>query len=177
MKLFGARQAAGTAAVLMILTACASSTSGVPNASQAPAEPSSRIVNNTKPVNLSGEWAGKQTDIAYGTGKAKATYTQYQNGLGGVLTVKFANSTATSSVALAINGSNVNGTTVASSGTFYCTFSTTSTYDAATHVMSGSYQAVYGCTGDSGTFTLKHKCFYKGTGSDAIRSDAGPRPC
>jgi hypothetical protein len=177
MKELSLRKTAGAAATLLLLSACAESPSGVPSAAQTLQQPASRIVSDAKTLNLSGEWAGKQTDIAYGTGKAKASYTQYQSGLGGVLTVKFANSSATSSVALAVNGSSINGTTVAISGSFYCTFSTTSMYDAKTHVMSGSYQAVYGCTGDSGTFTLKHKCYYKGTGSVDIRPDAGPRPC
>jgi hypothetical protein len=172
-----ARKGAMVAAVLLLLSACAGSASGVPSPAQAAQAATSRAANDAKSTNLSGEWSGKQTDIAYGTGKAKASYTQYNNGLGGVLTVKFANSSATSSVALSVSGSTVNGTTVALSGSFYCTFSTTSTYDPSTHTMSGSYQAVYGCTGDSGTFTLKHKCFYKGTGSDAIRPDNGPRPC
>ena len=177
MKGLSLRKSAGAAAALLLLSACAESSSGVPSAAQAFQQPASRVASDAKAANLSGEWAGKQTDIAYGTGKAKATYTQYQSGLGGVLTVKFANSSATSSVALAINGSSVNGTTVAVTGSFYCTFSTTSTYDAKTHVMSGNYQAVYGCTGDSGSFTLKHKCYYKGTGSVDIRPETGPHPC
>ncbi|HYL26587.1 MAG TPA: hypothetical protein VEW74_02065 [Candidatus Nitrosotalea sp.] len=177
MKSFAARPAAGSVAVMFLLTACASSASGVPNAGQAPA-PMSRVAGDAKSTNLSGVWKGTQTDIAYGTGKATASYTQYQNSVGGVLTVKFANASASSSVALTVSGSSVNGTTVAArGGSFYCTFSTTSTYDPKTRVMSGSYSAVYGCTGDSGTFTLKHKCYYKGTGSAYIKPETGPRPC
>jgi hypothetical protein len=178
MRSFLTRVAAGTAAAAL-LTACSSSgNAAMPTAASATQASANHAASPAKTYNLSGEWKGTQTDIAYGTGKASASYTQYQNGVGGILTVKFANATATSSVALVANGTTVNGTTVASSGgSFYCTFSTTSTYDPKKQVMSGSYSAVYGCTGDSGTFKLRQKCYYSGTGSNDIRPENGPHPC
>jgi hypothetical protein len=94
-----------------------------------------------------------------------------------MLTVKYASSTITSSVALVANGSSVNGTSVSGTGSLYCTFASTSTYNAKTHVMSGSFSAVYGCTGDSGTFTLKQKCYYRGANDEDVLPAVGPKPC
>jgi hypothetical protein len=167
-----------TAAIASLaLSACAGNGTSVPSAATLQAPAGQVKVASAKHYNLSGQYVGKFMDIAYGTGKAKASYTQYQNAVGGILTIKYANSTATTSVALSVNGSSTNGTTIAETEGFYCAFSTKSTYDPKTGVMSGSYQAVHGCTGDGGTFTLKQQCYYKYKGSEDIRPEIGPRGC
>jgi hypothetical protein len=170
------RTSAVTAICLLILTACAGGTNGVPSTAQGQGG-SSRIAGDARSNNLSGQYVGKFTDIAYGVGKAKASYAQYKDGVGGVLTIKYASSMVSASVALVAAGSTVDGTTVAGSGSLYCTFSTTSTYDSKTHTMSGSYAAVHGCAGDSGTFYLRQKCFYKGGGAVDVRPESTPRSC
>ena len=172
------KTAAVAAIPLLALTDCGGGSAGMPSAAAALQGPASQVrPAAAKQYNLSGQYVGKFMDTAYGTGKAKASYTQYQNAVGGILTIKYSNSTLTTSVVLNANGSSTNGTTVALASGFYCAFSTTGTYDPKTGVMSGSYQAVHGCTGDGGKFTLKQQCFFKYKGSKDIRPEIGPRAC
>jgi hypothetical protein len=175
MNVSSLRKSLGAALGLALLAACSGTSASVPNATSASLGAQHRI-DNAASYRLSGEYTGKFTDGAYGAGKATASYSQSQSSVGGVLTIKYANSTVALSVALVANGSSVNGTTVAGTGSLYCTFSNTSTYDPKTHVMSGSYSAVYGCTGDGGTFTLKQKCYYRGATEDVLPPN-GPKPC
>jgi|SRR5579862_2874160 len=175
MKVFSLRKALGAALGLSLIAACGGGSGSVPNAASASARTQHRI-DNARSLKLSGEYTGKFSDGAYGSGKAKASYSQSGDAVGGVLTVKYAASTVTLSVALVADGSSVNGTSVAGNGSLYCTFATTSTYDAKTHVMSGSYNAVYGCSGDGGTFKLKQKCYYRGATDDVLPA-TGPKPC
>jgi hypothetical protein len=177
MQKFFTRKAVGVAIALAFLTACAGNGGGVPSAASALQVASNRVGGDAAASKLSGQYKGTFTDDAYGSGKAEASYAQYQNGVGGVLTIKYAHATVSASVALVVSGSSTDGTTVAGSGSLYCTFATTGTYDAKTHIMSGSYKAVQGCTGDGGAFTLKHKCYYKGNGSEDARPETGPKPC
>lgn len=171
----GLQKSLGAALVLTLLAACGGGGGSVPSAASASLGSQQRV-DNAHSLRLSGEYAGKFTDGAYGTGKAKASYSQSGDAVGGILTIKYAASTVTLSVALAANGSSVNGTTVAGTGSLYCTFATTSTYDVKTRIMSGSYSAVYGCSGDGGTFTLKQKCYYRGATGDVLPA-IGPKPC
>ena len=172
------KTAAVAAIPLLALTGCGGGSAGMPSAAVALQGSASQVrPAAAKHYNLSGQYVGKFMDTAYGTGKAKASYTQYENAVGGILTIKYSNSTLTTSVALNANGSSTNGTTVALASGLYCAFSTTGTYDPKTGVMSGSYQAIHGCTGDGGTFTLKQQCFFKYKGSEDIRPEIGPRAC
>ncbi|MBV9332434.1 MAG: hypothetical protein JO146_00350 [Candidatus Eremiobacteraeota bacterium] len=175
MKISRLRKPVGTTLGIALLAACSGTGTGVPAASSASLGAQHRI-DGAASSRLSGDYVGKFTDGAYGAGKATASYSQSQSSVGGILTVKYAKSTVALSVALVAQGSSVNGTTVAGTGSLYCTFSTTSTYDSKTHVMSGSYSAVYGCTGDGGTFTLKQKCYYKGANETVLPAN-GPKPC
>ena len=181
MNILSTRAALGAAiSGLLALSGCVSSGSGtgVPRASLGSQATSAHVQRHAS-VPLSGQWAGTFIDIAYGTGTAKASYSAYQSGVGGVLAVNYKSHKVKvkASVALVANGSAVDGTTVVPAAGSYCTLSTTSTYDPKTKIMSGSYNAVYGCTGDSGTFTLKHQCYYKGSGSEDVRPEFGPKPC
>lgn len=172
------RKILGTAIAFGLLTACSGASNGsVPSAASATQNAASRITNDAKPLNLSGQWKGKFQDIAYGSGKATASYAQSGTAVGGVLTIKYANSTVSASVVQVAGTSGVTGETVAGTGSLYCTFSTTGTYDPKTYTLSGNYMAVYGCTGETGTFTLKHQCFYKNGGTDDARPDLGPKGC
>lgn len=175
MKVLGLRNYLGAAVGLALITACGGGSAGVPSAASASLGQQHRI-NDAASSKLSGEYVGKFTDGAYGSGKAKASYSQSQSSVGGILTVKYPATTVSLSVALVADGSSVNGTSVAGNGSLYCTFATTSTYNPKTRVMSGSYTAVYGCSGDGGTFTLKQQCYYRGA-KDDVRSATGPKPC
>jgi hypothetical protein len=168
----------GIALAGALLTACSGAGGNdVPSATSVTQGSALRVAPDTSPAVLSGHYKGTFTDGAYGKGKATATYSQYQNAVGGTLSIKYANATAALSVALTANGKSIDGNSVAIDGSLYCTFSVQSTYTARNHTMSGTYSAVQGCTGDGGTFTLKQQCYYQGTGSD-VRRDAGPvKPC
>lgn len=174
MRVSGLRKYLGAAVGLALLAGCGGGSSGVPNASTS--LDAQHRIDEAASSKLSGQYSGKFTDGAYGSGKAKASYSQSQNSVGGVLTVKYAQTTVSLSVALVASGSSVNGTTVAGTGSLYCTFATTSTYNPKTRVMSGSYSAVYGCSGDGGTFTLKQQCYYRGAKDDVLPA-TGPKPC
>ncbi len=172
------RRAGGMAIALTLLAACAGGAggSGVPAASSVTSQGAAGRHAHAY-LNLSGEYAGKFVDNFYGKGKGNAVYAQYQSAFGGQLTIKYATTTLAASVSQTVSGSSVNGSTAGGAGSLYCTFSTTATYDTATHVLSGSYAAAYGCAGESGTFQLKHQCTFKGTSHDEVRPDNGPRPC
>lgn len=68
--------------------------------------------------------------------------------------------TLNSSLTLSISGSNAVGGSMVQDlpGGTTCTFSTTGTYNSTTLQLTGTYTAVSGCTGQSGTFTLTQQC-------------------
>jgi hypothetical protein len=113
--------------------------------------------------NISGDYVGTVQDTQGGTGNAKATLAQHDANAGGAVKVKETGQSITVDVSLTITSSNsTSGALVidfppAKSGPV-CTFSTTGTYDTNGNVLSGSYTAVSGCTGDTGTYTLTQQC-------------------
>jgi hypothetical protein len=178
MECFRTRKALGITVALALLTACAGTgNSGVLGATPASQASAVGVDPDAAAANLSGMYKGTFTDGAYGKGKATAYYSQYHTALGGLLSVKYANATATLSVALSPSGKAVNGNSVAIEGSLYCTFSVQSTYDSKSHSMSGKYSAVQGCGSDKGSFTLKQECYYKGTGKDVRRAGGPIMPC
>jgi hypothetical protein len=124
--------------------------------------------------NISGDYVGTVQDTQGGTGNAKATLAQHDADAGGAVKVKEANQAITVDVSLTITSSNsTSGALVidfppARSGPV-CTFSTTGTYDPTGNVLTGSYTAVTGCTGDTGTYTLTQQCH------DTVITGALPR--
>lgn len=174
------RRAVGTAIALTFLTACAGAAGGVPAAG---VSTQGAAIHDRGPAypNLSGEYSGKFVDGVYGKGNGSAIYSQYQNAFGGQLTIKYKTQTIAESVSQTYSGASaggsVSGSTTSGAGSLYCTFSTTANYDTSTHVLSGSFTAAHGCAGETGTFSLKHLCTFKGTTHEDIRPDNGPRPC
>jgi len=177
MKHSPMRGTIGFAVALLAWTACSGGSNGVPSAVQGLQAPLRRVSDDAKALQLSGQYTGTTKDITYGTGKSAASYTQYKNAIGGVLAIKYKSAAVALSVAVLAKGTSVDGTSVATSGSLYCTYSTTATYDTKTSTLSGSYKAVQGCSGGRGTFTLKHECYYKGTRTEDIRPEVGGRPC
>jgi hypothetical protein len=124
--------------------------------------------------NISGDYVGTVQDTQGGSGNAKATLAQHDANAGGAVKVKEANQAITVDVSLTITSSNsTSGAMVidfppAKSGPV-CTFSTTGTYDPTSNVLTGSYAAVTGCTGDTGTYTLTQQCH------DTVVTGALPR--
>lgn len=140
---------------LMLLTAC----NGSNNPSPTP---------TAQPANISGDYVGTMNDAKGGSGTATATLAQHGNSAGGSITGTQTGGTITAQISLAITPANaVSGAMVvdyADGST--CSFSTSGAYDAATSVLSGSYSAVTGCTGDTGTYSLTQQCTDTITGID-----------
>jgi hypothetical protein len=169
------RKVAGMAAVLLVVTACSGAGNGVPsNASSFPAQ-SGALDENSKPVNLSGQYSGTVKDSVHGKGKASASLSRYKAALGGVLSV--VGSSATADIAWTESGTTVAGTSVIVAPSGYCTFAMTSTYNATSFTLKGSYHAVHGCTGETGEYALKHKCVYESGSDEDVRPDNGPKGC
>ncbi len=173
---FPARNVVCVTIAVLAWAACGGGGSGVPSAAQGLQAPLGRISDDAKTINLSGQYTGTTKDSTYGNGKTTASYAQYKSGIGGVLIIKYKSALVAPSVALTAKGTTVKGTTVATSESLYCTYSTTATYDTKTFKLSGSYKAVQGCSGDTGTFTLKHNCIYLG-GKEDVRPENGPKSC
>ncbi|MGA8576813.1 MAG: hypothetical protein WB609_14155 [Candidatus Cybelea sp.] len=169
------RKAAGMATGLLLLAACGGG--GVPSAASSVPGGAAPLQHRAPSPNFSGEYAGPFHDNVYGKGKGSAFYAEQGASTGGVLTIAYPSMTLTASVSQVANGSTVNGTTVGGAGSLYCSFSTTATYDSAKHDLKGTFTAVYGCTGEHGSFKLHQKCFFKGQGSGDIRPENGPHPC
>jgi hypothetical protein len=180
MKRFNTSRIAGLAVSAAMLVACGGNGSGttLPGAGFGMQAASNHIGDAAGP-NLSGEYSGSVDDTYYGKGTATAFYAAYANAVGGVFTLKFKKATIYLSAVQTVSGPKVDGSTEGGSGSAYCTSSTSAKYDAKTNMVSGSYTTVYGCiTGEKGTFSLKHQCYFKGSGSADIRPNAGAiKPC
>jgi len=161
-----------------ILAGCGGNGNGaaVPGAASGMQGVSSHVSGAAAVIDLSGEYAGKINDSEYGEGKGTAFYAQYGNAVGGVFDLTFKEASLSASISQTISGDNVVGNSDGGSGSLYCAGTQKATYDTSTHILSGSYQTVVGCTGEKGTFSLKHQCYFKGGGED-VRPEAGLRPC
>jgi hypothetical protein len=130
-------------------------------------------------ANISGDYAGTVQDAQGGTGNAKATLAQHGANAGGAVKDHVSNEIIPVDVSLTITSSNsTSGALVidfppARTGPV-CTFSTTGTYDPTTNVLSGSYTAVTGCTGDTGTYTLTQQCHDTVISADLPRRENNP---
>ena len=171
------------AAVLLgalALTACAGNTnSATPGGATAPQVPAS--IGQAAIRNVSGLYNGTITDNTFGTGSASASLAQDKHVVGGALTasmgsVQLSNSiavqTATGAAFAGAQAGSVNGNT--------CSFTLTATYTGSNNTLNGTYQAVHGCTGESGTFALTQNCSYpRGGLLDAAspwNGNAGAKP-
>lgn len=176
MKDLLTRTAITMAFVLLVPTACGGG-SGVPTATSALPGSSVSIGDDAAARNLSGQYAGKLKDNFYGSAKATASLAQYKSSLGGSETIRFSIASVTDLLALNLSGAALNGTTVSSVKNVVCSFSTTATYNAKTHLLSGSYKAINRCSGEKGTYTLKHQCLYTRASGEDIRPETGLHGC
>jgi hypothetical protein len=157
------KAAAVAAASSLLLAGCSASVapSTVGPADKAAAGNSAAISQQVS--NISGDYVGTVHDAQGGAGTAKATLAQHIANAGGAANVKQAHHSIIVNISLTITSANAtSGAMVidfppAKTGPA-CTFSTTGTYDRATNVLSGSYSAVTGCTGDTGTYKLTQQC-------------------
>ena len=126
--------------------------------------------NGTTPVmstapNISGDYTGTMNDAQSGAGQVNtATFAQAGYTAGGSMTGTFTATTLPVQMTLtitpvsnAISGSMVIDYPPAGTGP-QCTFTTSGSFNQNTNVLSGSYTAVSGCSGDSGTYSLTQQC-------------------
>jgi hypothetical protein len=167
------REVAGMVTALLFVTGCGTSGSGVPSAASA-AGSAARGIGGGQTINLSGQYRGTVKDNMHGKGTGTATFAQNGSSLGGTLD---SGSAVIADVAWTIDGTNVDGSSVIVTTSGYCTLSLTSTYNTKTFKLAGKYHAVHGCTGETGTFSLKQQCIYESSNENDIRPDNGPKPC
>lgn len=162
------------------LAACggSGSVSGVPGAASTVGAAQSRLGQDGVSLALSGEYTGKFYINGQGTLKVKLFLSQSQNALGGVL-VKDGPSKGAIAGAIAwnVSGNAISGNAIASpgSGSGLCTFAMTATRKYRR--ISGSYSAPDGCSRQTGTFNLWHKCYVPNTGGEVIRPETRVKPC
>lgn len=110
--------------------------------------------------NISGDYTGTMSDTKNGNGAATATLAQHGNAAGGAISATQGVTAVTAQVSLTIASTNAfSGAMVVdyTDGTT-CSFSTLGTYNPSTSALAGSYTAVTGCAGDSGTYALTQQC-------------------
>jgi hypothetical protein len=173
MQGFFSHRLVAAAAGIALLAACAGNGASVP-ASGADSQPPAGIVSPASTINLSGDYSGYMKDQG-GTTKIKLSLSQDKASLGGGSMTP--SNGATGDIAWSVSGVSVAGTSVTFSPSGYCTFTETGMYDSKTSILSGSYKAVYGCSGEKGTYRVKHECFFKGTATEDVRPASGVRPC
>ena len=155
---------------LASLTACAGSNDGGVPSSMAPASQSAdaQMRADASRAELSGQYTGteKLHGVSY---PVTESLVQYGSALGGDKSTKFASQTVTGQITFSVHGTALKGTGVFLSGTSYCTYAEKATYDSKTHKLSGSFKAISGCTGETGSYTVKQNCFYKDNSAEDIR--------
>jgi hypothetical protein len=125
--------------------------------------------------NLSGQYVGTIEDSLGGKGTVGASLAQYKSAIGGRLKVKLAKDSHTDLLAFALSSPATLTGNLIYAGSAACTLRTTGKYDAATHRLTGSYRAVHGCSGETGTFSMEQQCYYVLSGP--ATPEAGLKQC
>jgi len=173
------RTAAAATVGCLLLTAC--------NASVAPLQTGAAGADSRKAAsawsqqvsNISGDYIGTMHDAQGGSGSAKATLAQHGTNAGGAVRDKESGQTIIADMSMTITPQNsTSGAMVidfppANTGQV-CTFRTSGMYDPTSNVLSGSYVAVTGCAGDSGTFKLTQQCHDTDVTGDLMRPFNNP---
>jgi hypothetical protein len=173
MQRFFSHGLVAAAAGVALLAACGGNGAGVPGGIAGSQQPAG-AVRPAATINLSGDYSGYMKDDK-GTTKFKLSLSQEKASLGGGSMTS--PSGATGDISWTVSGASVAGTSVAFSPSGYCTFTETGMYDSKTDILSGSYKAVYGCSGQKGTYRLKHQCFFRGTVDEDVLPAGGGKPC
>ncbi len=177
MKVLSRIAAAGLLAASLSLVACAGNGGNATPAAAAPAQAAQGQDPAPSVANVGGQYAGTMKDSVLGKGHATASLAQYRNAAGGPIVSAYGSTTVSASLAAVAGANNVvSGTIVASTASATCTLKFGGVYDSVAFRLSGSYVGVGGCSGESGTFDLKQKCYYVRDGA-SVRPDHGPAPC
>lgn len=164
----------GVALGLLSLTACGGGAASI--ATPALQGPAAGFSSDAAVLNVAGEYVGTIKDSKSGKGTVRASIAQDQTAVGGNIIQTFPTGRTSSSLAASESSNTIKGFSVRVLNVA-CSFNFKGTYDTKTFVLSGSYKAVHGCTGESGTYSMKAKCSYVDAVPDAIRPETGLKPC
>ena len=131
----------------------------------APGEAHKTATSPSRVLNISGDYSGTLQDSQGGSGSATAILAQEDRHAGGAIIAKQPGKTINIEIALTIAPDGHHSTRGAmvvdyppkGSGPT-CTFVTSGLYDPTTNILSGSFTALSGCSGDYGTYNLTQLC-------------------
>lgn len=149
------------------LAGCAGST---PVQSSIPSTISGAAIPATKST-IAGQYQGTGKDSQYGKGQGAADLSQSGKAIGGALGFEYQPQKVDGSAALIDKAGTLTGTMTATIGSVACSFTVAAAYDDQKFTLDGTYTAKHGCTGETGTFKLKERCYY----IDGIRTHNAPR--
>lgn len=178
MNRWNRTRVAAVAATALLLSACSV------DATHSPAYVASSQAVQSAPAfeagvrNISGDYAGTFNDANSGNGHAHASFSEHRGAVGGSILETLVKQKQRVAVAGILNSKDALAATMAGNvGSSACTFALSAKYDASTHRLNGTYQAIHGCTGDTGSFSLKQQCYFV-LRAGAIRRDVGGlMPC
>lgn len=109
---------------------------------------------------IAGQYQGTGNDSQYGKGQGAADLSQSGKAVGGALGFEYQPQKVDGSVALIDKTGALAGTMTATIGSVACSFTVAATYDDQKFTLDGTYTAKHGCSGETGTFKLKERCYY-----------------
>jgi hypothetical protein len=149
----------GCVAAIFALGVVALNTGPTP-AVQAPAWGHFPFHNNQ----LAGQYSGTVTDSVLGSGSATGNFAGTWGAIGGFLGFAFGSSPSITTVynpTSAFGGwGGVRGVFVQTIASTSCSFGFRAQYNPSSFQLSGNYQAINGCSGEKGSFTLTEQCYY-----------------
>lgn len=135
--------------------------------------------------NLTGQYSGSVSDSVLGSGTAISNFVGAGGGLGGYFVFTFGSANYDNPTiaggdrdALQPNwgrgghGDVFGGFESTIAGTA-CEFAYSASYSSSDNELTGSYKAVNGCSGETGTFTLTQQCYYSGGRENSVRREGG----
>ncbi|HEY1681922.1 MAG TPA: hypothetical protein VGF98_09825 [Candidatus Tumulicola sp.] len=138
------------------LTGCAASTpvqSSIPSTTTGAAIPAAKST-------IAGQYQGTGKDSQYGKGEGAADLSQSGKAVGGALGFEYQPQNVDGSAALIDKAGALAGTMTVTIGSVACSFTVAAAYDDQKFTLDGTYTAKHGCTGETGTFKLKERCYY-----------------
>jgi hypothetical protein len=166
-------------ALALALAACSSpgGTSAAPGGSTTEVPAGSNIVAFL----LAGQYNGTIQDSKHGNGKAVLQLTAVAENAGGSLKQTYSATSVQGVVAFTLASTVAPNGSEVTLGSSPCTFSVDAAFNATKHVISGTFKAVNRCSGETGSFKLKQRCYYKMpptvTGDGERPDTLGVKPC